>query len=145
MAELVSFGTAVDEKEHIELPLAGEKIEAGFPAPNGGYIDGSLDVNQFLISHPNSTFIYCVNGRSMVEAGIMPGDYVLVDTSLPAQDGSIVVACIDNEYTIKELHLKPKPYLLARNREYGPLQIDECSEVKIVGPVTGVVRRYRAS
>lgn len=142
MAELQACGTAVAEREHIELPLALEKIEAGFPAPNGGYVDGNLDVNEFLISHPGSTFIYCVNGTSMIEAGIMPGDYVLVDTTVPVQDGDIVVASIDNEFTIKELHLKPHPHFVARNKDYAPIEVNEYSDVKIVGAVTGVVRRY---
>ncbi len=142
MSELLAFGQAVEEKQRIELPLSLEKIEAGFPAPNGGYVDGSLDVNEFLISHPKSTFIYCVNGNSMIEAGIMPGDYVLVDTTVPVQDGDIVVASIDNEYTIKELHLKPHPHFKARNKDYQPIEVDEFSDVKIIGSVTGVVRRY---
>ncbi len=142
MSELQSCGRALEERERIELPLALEKIEAGFPAPNGGYVDTHLDVNEFLIEHPSSTFIYCVNGSSMIEAGILPGDYVLVDTTVPVQDLDIVVASIDNEFTIKELHLKPHPHFVARNKDYPPFEVNECSEVKIVGKVTGVVRRY---
>lgn len=143
MSELTSFGPAVPEREHIELPVALEAVEAGFPAPNGGYVDGSLDVNEFLVAHPGSTFIYCVNGHSMEDAGILPGDYVLVDTTVPVQDGDIVVASIDNEYTIKELHLKPHPHFVARSKDYPDIEPDELSEVRIVGTVTGVVRRYR--
>ena len=95
--ELESFGNMPDPRMRIELPLAQEGIEAGFPAPNGGYIDGGLDVNEFLVHNPRSTYLYCVHGESMRDAGIMQGDYVLVDSSLEVEDGDIVVASVDGE------------------------------------------------
>ena len=114
---LESFGKAVEERTHIELPLAQESIQAGFPASNGGYIDENLDVNEFLVKSPSSTYIYRVSGESMKEAGIMNGDYVLVDSSLEVHDGDVVVASVDNEFTIKEIRFGKTKMLLPRNRE----------------------------
>ena len=73
---LESFGKAVEERTHIELPLAQESIQAGFPAPNGGYIDENLDVNEFLVKSPSSTYIYRVSGESMKEAGFQDTPFI---------------------------------------------------------------------
>lgn len=139
---LISFGTASESHGEVKLPLAQDSIQAGFPAPNAGYIDGHLDVNEFLVKHPSSTFIYRVSGESMIEAGIMPDDYVLVDASVEANEGDFVVALVDNEYTIKELRLKPKPMLVPHNHDFKPIIINEYMQVKIIGPVISVVRKY---
>ena len=140
---LTSYGQASESHGRVELPLVFEKIQAGFPAPNGGYVDNNLDVNDFLINNAGSTFIYCVNGESMIEAGIMPGDYVLVDSSINVRDGDIVVVSIDNEITIKELHKGPPLQFIPHNKEYSPIVIEEFNEVKIIGTVISVVRKYR--
>ncbi len=141
--ELESFGTCEPKRMHVSLPLAMEGIEAGFPAPNGGCIDGRLDINEFLVNHPNSTFIYAVHGESMVEAGIMPGDYVLVDTTLEPRDRQIVVASIDGEFTIKKLLAGPPPRLVPCNKNFSAIELTEFMEVKIIGPVISVVRKYQ--
>ena len=91
--EVTSYGLVPEANTHVELPVALESIQAGFPAPNGGYIDGNLDVNEFLVNSPSSTYIYRVSGESMIEAGIMPGDFVLVDSSVKPENGDVVVAC----------------------------------------------------
>ena len=140
--EVSPFAKASSDSIKVELPVATESIQAGFPAPNGGYIDGKLDVNEFLISSPHSTYIYKVSGESMIDAGIMPGDYVLVDSSIEPSNGDVVVALVDGEYTIKELVLSNPPKLVPRNSEYAPVQITENSLVTIIGPVISVVRKY---
>lgn len=140
---LEAFGKAVPERTHIELPLAQESVQAGFPAPNGGYIDENLDVNEFLVRSPSSTYIYRVSGESMKEAGIMNGDYVLVDSSLEVHDGDVVVASVDSEFTIKEIRLGRKKMLLPRNSEYSPVEISDSTRVVIIGPVISVIRKYR--
>lgn len=97
-------------RSRLDLPVAFESILAGFLAPNGGYIDGHLDVNQFLVSHPSSTYIYQVFGASMIEAGIMPDDFILVDASIEPKSGDVVVAMIDGEiHCQKTDYLSPSP------------------------------------
>lgn len=141
-SEVQPYAKASCDCIKVELPVATESIQAGFPAPNGGYIDGKLDVNEFLICSPHSTYIYKVSGESMIEAGIMPGDYVLVDSSIKPVNGDVVVAVIDGEYTIKELELSNPPKLIPHNSEYAPIQITENSLVTIIGPVISVIRKY---
>lgn len=79
----------------------------------------------------------------MKEAGIMNGDYVLVDSSLEVHDGDVVVASVDNEFTIKEIRFGNTKMLLPRNREYPPVEITDNSRVVIIGPVISVIRKYR--
>ena len=78
----------------------------------------------------------------MIDAGIMPGDYVLVESSIEPSNGDVVVALVDGEYTIKELVLSNPPKHVPRNSEYAPVQITENSLVTIIGPVISVVRKY---
>lgn len=141
-SDVSSLGLVSEANTHIELPVALESVQAGFPAPNGGYVDGNLDVNEFLITSPSSTYVYRVSGESMIDAGIMPGDFVLVDSSVKPNDGDIVVASVDNEFTIKELRLKPMPRLIPQNKDYPEVEISENSVVVIVGPVISVIRKY---
>lgn len=140
---LIPFGKMPESRTHMTLPVSLESIPAGFPAPNGGYIDGELDVNEFLVTHPSSTYIYRVSGDSMIEAGIMSGDFVLVDSGMTPENEDTVVAMVDGEYTVKKLILKPKPQLVPCNADYSPIEIGEFTEVTIIGPVISVIRKYR--
>lgn len=142
--KLEEFGLVAPSHGEVPLPLAEESIIAGFPAPNGGYVEGNLDVNEYLIDHPSATFIYRVSGDSMIDAGIMPGDFVLVDTSREPREGNIVVACVDGSYTIKKLLNvgSRTPKLMPCNDQYEAVEIHEYSEVTIIGPVISVVRKY---
>ncbi|MCK0527502.1 MULTISPECIES: translesion error-prone DNA polymerase V autoproteolytic subunit [unclassified Anaerobiospirillum] len=139
---VIPHGVVPNPKTTLSLPVAFETIQAGFPAPNGGYIDGNLDVNEFLVSHPSSTYIYRVAGDSMIEAGIMPDDFVLVDSSIEPRSNDIVVAMVDGEYTIKKLVKGPPPQLVPCNKEYSPIFIGEYTEVTVIGPVISVIRKY---
>lgn len=140
--KVTKIGPASDNHSHIELPLAQESIQAGFPHPNGGYIDGNLDVNEFLVTSPSSTYIYRVSGDSMCEAGIMHGDYVLVDSSRTVNSGDIVVASVDDEFTIKKIIFGKPDRLVPCNKEYSEIEINENTRVVIIGPVISVVRKY---
>ena len=88
---------------HLSLPLAGEKIAAGFPSPADDYIDIGIDLNEQLIRHPASTFFLRVSGDSMTGAGIHDGDLLVVDRSLDAKPGRIVIAILDGAFTLKRL------------------------------------------
>lgn len=140
--KLTPLGIASPEHKRIELPLATESVQAGFPAPNGGYIDGNLDVNEFLVTSPSSTYIYKVSGDSMKDVGIMHGDYVLVDSSREVRNNDIVVASVDDEFTIKKIVFGKENQLVPCNEEYSSIEINENSRVVIIGPVISVVRKY---
>lgn len=124
------------------LPVSLEKIPAGFPAPNGGYIDGRLDLNEFCISHPASSYIFQVIGDSMIEAGILPDDYLVVDRAREARHGDIVIAEVNQEFTVKYLELVPAPRLVPANRNYRPILITPELECQIIGVVVTSLRKY---
>lgn len=123
-----------------ELPLFGCAVPAGFPSPADDHLDAPLDLTRFLFRNPASTFLARVSGDSMTGAGIHPGDLVAVDRALRARDGSIVVAVVDGEHTIKRLQLRAgQPWLVAENARYPPLAVDPTTGLVVWGVVTHVV------
>lgn len=124
--------------------LLGRKPAAGFPSPADDFIEGQIDLAEYLIQHPASTFVMKVSGDSMTGAGIHNGDYVLVDRSIEPADGKIVVCIIDDELTIKRLvRLADNHFhLVAEHPDYAPIQLSEENPPQVWGVVTGCVRRY---
>ena len=131
-------------KKGIELkrPILGCNIPAGFPSPAQDYIEGTLDLNEYLIMHPNSTFFVSVIGTSMVNAGINPGDILLVDRSISPLDENIIIAIIDGELTVKKLNVINGVYwLLPENNNYSPIRIYEGDSFSIWGVVTYIIHK----
>src|SRR5690606_35870975 len=85
------------------VPLYTERVPAGFPSPAQDYIEQTLDLNELCISHPAATFFVRVEGESMTGAGIFPNDILVVDRSLTARHGDIVIASLEREMTVKLL------------------------------------------
>ena len=106
-------------------------------------IDGGLDLNEHLIAHPAATYFARAEGDSMIDAGIHPDDILVVDRSVQAEHGDIVIAGIHGELTVKELQLRPCVMLIPRNQAYEPIHIPEGTELEIFGVVTNVVRSMR--
>ena len=116
------------------LPLATERISAGFPSPADDYIDTGIDLNEELIKHPTSTFFLRVNGHSMINAGIYDRDLLIVDRSFDPQPGHIVIALVDGAFTLKRfIHHNGIPYLKAESPNYPPLNISHYDNVQIWG------------
>jgi len=116
-------------------------VPAGSPVPLADYIEGRLDLNRHLIKHPTATFFVRVAGDSMLGAGIHPGDILVVDRALEAQDRQIVIAVVDGELTVKRLSRQPggRMLLLPDNDAYQPLEIQSGMEFEVWGVVTAVV------
>jgi len=81
-----------DQSTECKRPLFMVPVSAGFPSPAEDYIEGSLDLNEHLIKHPAATFFVKVAGNSMIDAGIHPGDILIVDRSLEPADSKVVIA-----------------------------------------------------
>lgn len=128
------------QNHKLSIPLFMERVSAGFPSPAQDYIEQTLDLNQLCIKHPAATFFVRVEGDSMIEAGIYPSDILVVDRSIQAEHGDIVVASLHGEFTVKELALRPTTRLVPRNKAYQPIEISECSDLEIFGVVTSVIR-----
>ncbi|WP_394468248.1 LexA family protein [Kutzneria buriramensis] len=112
-------------------------VPAGFPSPAEDYYDGPIDLDAHLIRNPAATFIMRISGRSMEGVGIHDGDEIIVDRSLRAGDGSIIVAVLDNEFTCKTLRTDP-PRLEPANPDFEPIPIPE-EGITVWGVVTTVI------
>ena len=119
-------------------------VAAGFPSPAEEELLDTMDLTEFLIHNKEATYLVKVDGDSMIEAGILPGDLVLVERTHEAQPGDIVIAQIDQGYTMKYLRKKGRRlYLEAANPTYAPLYPKE--QLTIEAVVTAVVRKYRCN
>ena len=129
----------------LPVPLLGRLLPAGFPSPADDYLDGEIDLGAFLIERPASTFLMKVAGESMKNAGILDGDYVVVDRSVAAQSGHVVVAVCHGEMTLKRFRrLKNgRAALQAENPEFPEFVVGEELPAEIWGVVVGVVRKLR--
>ena len=122
------------------LPLYSCTVQAGFPSPADDYMEGKLDLNEHLVKHPAATFFVRAAGYSMIKAGIHPGDILVVDRSIEAKHGKIVIAVVDGQLTVKRLHKSvQETYLMPENEEFEPIRFEEDSEVVIWGVVTNVL------
>ncbi|CAH0992090.1 Protein UmuD [Sinobacterium norvegicum] len=129
--------------QRIHIPLFLERVSAGFPSPAQDYIEQTLDLNELCIQHPAATYYVRVQGDSMIEAGLYAEDILVVDRSLQARHGDIVIAGLHGELTVKQLELHPRPRLLPRNKHYRPIDIPDGVELDIFGVVSSVVRNIR--
>lgn len=131
---------APDLSTRYKLPVFLGRLPAGFPSPADDHIEGKLDLNKHLIKHPAATFFVRVSGQSMLEAGIHTGDILVVDRSLEAVDGNVIVAALDGELTVKRLSTRGKNIrLLPANKDYQPIDITEQQSFEIWGVVTNVI------
>lgn len=117
-------------------------VEAGFPSPAEEELIDTISLDKFLIQNPTSTFMLRVSGDSMIEAGILPGDMVIVDRSQTPKSGDIVIAEVDGEWTMKYLKKHGNAItLIPANQKYKPIKPK--NEIRIAGVVTAVIRKYR--
>ena len=131
---------------HLSIPMFASRVPAGFPSPAQDDVEESLDLNQLCIQHPTATYFVRASGESMLDAGIHNNDVLVVDRSITAKHGDIVVASLDHSFTVKKLETSPKLRLIPMNNdsdEYRPLEIDDGIEFEIFGVVSFVVHALR--
>jgi DNA polymerase V len=117
--------------------IAPVAVAAGFPSPAQDYFDGRVDLNTHLIKDITSTFIVRVTGNSMEGAGISDGDELIVNRALEPKDGSVVIAVLDGELTIKRLRITATGVVLqAENPKYPDIRVSALSELTIWGVAT---------
>lgn len=121
------------------IPFLGS-VAAGFAAPAEEAGMDVLSLDEFMIHHPDRTFMLTVKGDSMKDAGIMIGDHVLVERGHEAKVGQIVVACLDGGFTLKYFMKEGgKVFLRSANSSYPDFYPEE--ELHIMGVVIGVLRK----
>jgi DNA polymerase V len=150
-----------------KLPIFTSQVKAGFPSPATDYEEAKLDLNTHLIAHPNATFFVHIDGDSMIDAKIQSGDIAIVDRSLEARNGDVILAVIDGDFTIKRLEildikgdaiLDPKQKntkltiatqnirqirLLPENSDFEPITISGNMTFVVWGVVTSVIHKMR--
>jgi DNA polymerase V len=127
----------------IMLPLFSERVPCGFPSPAQDYIEDRLDLNKLLIKHPSATYFIKVSGESMHDAGISNGDLLVVDRSLSAVHGDIVIAAVSGEFTVKELRTHPFLQLVPHNHEYPSISFQNVDELEIFGVVIFSIKAHK--
>ncbi len=131
----------VKARTRLAIPFFGSRVPCGFPSPADDYLDRALDFNELLIQNPAATFAVRVEGESMTGAGIYPGDIAIVDRSLTPANGSIVVALIEGEFTIKRYcRVDGGIVLLAENPLYPNIEISEETGLEIWGVIKNTIR-----
>jgi DNA polymerase V len=121
-------------------------IRAGFPSPADDFSVKRHDLNELLITHPTATFFWRVRGTSMQGAGIGDGDILIVNRALVPTHGDVVVAEVDNDFTVKYLHKRNgRIKLQAADPTFPDILFDAGSErtLVIVGVVTCTIKRHR--
>ncbi len=129
-----------NDRNSLTCPLYSSHVRAGFPSPADDYIETYLDLNSHLIKHPAATFFVTASGDSMTGAGIHSGDMLIVDKSLDATHGKIVIAAINGELTVKRLSRQGESVqLLPENEDFQPIDITSDHDLVIWGVVTHVI------
>ena len=124
----------------LRLPLYMSKVPAGYPATADDHIERRIDLNAALVKNKDTTFMVKVKGDSMTGANILDGDMLIVDRSLPAKSGRIVVAAIQGEVTVKRFKIKQgESWLLPENPAYQPMRITAETDCTIWGVVTQAI------
>lgn len=134
-------------KSSVQIPFPLESVAAGFPSPAQDDIEKTLDLNQYLIKNPLFTFILKVNSLSMRDAGIDIGDQIIIDRSIEAEHGDIVLALVNNDFTVKRyMRNGNNPHdfwLKAENPEFPDIYPRENEQVKVWGIITCILKKLK--
>ena len=139
--ELEIYSADIDKS--LEIPYFENGVSAGFPSPAEDHMHSKLDLNYLLVQHPSATYYVRVIGDSMINAGIVSGDLLVVDRSLEANDGGIIVAFIEGEFTVKRIKKKKnKIFLQAENNNYKAIEITKDMDFEIFGVVAHAIHHF---
>lgn len=122
------------------LPVLGY-VQAGFPSPAEEELVDTLSLDEYLIEHPEASFMLKVTGESMIDAGIHPNDIVIVERGKGPKTGQIVLAYVDGEWTLKYYQKRRQQIcLVPANRQFPTIYPKR--ELRIEGIIKAVIRKY---
>jgi len=127
-------------RRFFERPLAAEPVQAGMPNPVDDAPTDALTIDDYLIDNPSQTVLVRVKGDSMIDAGILEGDLVVVEKTAAAKRGDIVIAIVDNQFTLKRLDLDHGRFVLRPENKAYPVIRPE-GMLEIFGVMVGLVRK----
>lgn len=130
-----------DETRSLDIPISSNTVSAGFPSPAEDFKEKRISLDNTLIKNKEATFYARVSGKSMIGAGLDDGDLLVIDRSLEAENGKIVVCFLDGEFTVKRLQIeKDAITLMPENEKYKPIKVSKGSDLLIWGIVTYVIK-----
>ena len=140
-AEITFIPLKIEDK--VAIPYSEQRLVAGFPNPvDDAYIESSIDLNREFIENPASTFCARVTGDSMIDAGVKAGDYLLIDKLKEPLSTSLVVCCLNGEFTLKYVKREEKGvWLVPANKKYTPIPVGPEDDFRVWGVVTGIIRK----
>ena len=119
-------------------------VEAGFPSPAEEEMADTMSLDEWLLPNAAASFMLKVSGNSMIDAGILPGDMVILNRGQLPKNGDIVVAEVDRQWTIKYFEKRGSRVVLKpANRAFKPIEAQE--ELRVAGVVTAVIRKLAGS
>lgn len=134
------FGFKLKEKQRIMLPFFETSVAAGLPNPIESDSCVEIDLNEYLVDHPASTFFAKVRGLNMVSQGIRDGDILVVDTSIEPVEQKIVLVTINGSLTVKIFReIDGEIFLESQNHQFLPVMMEPYLEFKIIGVVTKII------
>lgn len=128
----------------VGIPLFSATVRAGMPTAADDHVTDRVDLHEYLVPSPDSTFLVRAQGDSMVNAGIHDGDLLVVDKSLPLNHKNIVVMALDGDLTVKRImmHEAGGHQLWPENEAYPKLYLRDYQSIETVGVVTAVVHEF---
>ena len=130
-----------DDTTTVVLPIA-PLVSCGFPSPAEDYLEQSLDLNALLIRHKTSTFYGRVKGESMADANIHADDVLVIDRSLEAKSGDIVLCAVGGEFTVKRLVIEGSVVTLkAESKRHKSIEVKDGVEFSVWGVITYIIHK----
>ncbi len=133
-------GRLIPKRLEIEIPVLGV-VEAGWPSPAEEELLDTMSLDDYLVPNKEATYILRVSGESMIEAGIMPGDQVLVERGAEPKSGDIVIAEVDGAWTMKYYRKQAGKVVLVPGNKKFKLIVPK-HELRIAAIVKAVIRKY---
>ena len=142
MLERTADGDWAPSERFFDRAIATQPVPAGMPISADSDVHEQITIDRFLIQQPNKTVLIRVKGDSMVNAGIHDGDLAVVERKTEATQGNIVVAVVDDQFTLKTLARDKDGYhLLPANPNYPVIRPN--GKLEIFGVLVGLVRKYQ--
>ncbi len=135
-------GIWIPTREFFARPLAESSVQAGMPVPVSATQGDYFIIDEMLIDTPSKTTLIRVKGESMIDAGIHDGDVAVIEKRMTANIGDIVVAIVDNDFTLKTLDREHGKFILRPANPAFPV-IRPHGSLEIFGVLVGLVRKYR--
>lgn len=125
-----------------KLLLPYYSVSCGFPSPAQDFIEPGINLNELLISNPDSTFFGRVQGNSMIDDGYEEGDVLVIDRSLPLTNNCAAVCCLDGQFTVKKVRKeKGRLFLVPANQNMKPIEVNREQTFIVWGVVTYSIKK----